>query len=86
MRQWTLYIVKCKDSSLYTGITTDLEKRIKRHNKGKATKYTRARKPVKLVYRETLDSESLARKREIAVKKLSRVNKLKLIQNKFPSK
>ncbi len=79
MPNWILYIVKCKDGSLYTGITTDLEKRIKRHNEGRATKYTRARKPVKLIYNETCASESEARKREIEVKRFSRARKLELV-------
>ena len=79
MNNWILYILKCKDSSLYTGITTDLEKRLKRHNEGRACKYTKKRKPVKLIYKEVCASESTARKRERAIKKLSRVNKLRLI-------
>ena len=54
MDRWTLYILECSDRSLYTGITTDLEKRIQRHNQGKATKYTRTRIPVKLVYNKSL--------------------------------
>ncbi|MDP3804718.1 MAG: GIY-YIG nuclease family protein, partial [Candidatus Omnitrophota bacterium] len=64
----------------YTGITTDLRKRLKCHNEGLATKYTRPRRPVKLVYSEVLGTESLARKREAAIKKLSRQSKLELIQ------
>lgn len=79
MSNWTLYIVECKDGSLYTGITTNLEKRIRRHNEGRTTKYTRGRKPVKLVYSKFFDSESSARKKEIEIKKLSRKDKLKLI-------
>ena len=81
MTSWVLYIVECNDGSLYTGITTDLDKRLKRHNEGRATKYTRDRKPVRLVYKEIFNTESLARRREIEVKKLSRQNKLKLIQS-----
>ena len=79
MKQWTLYIVKCSDGSLYTGITTDLEKRIKRHNEGRASRYTRGRKPVTLKYNEIFENESLARKREIEIKKLSRENKLRMV-------
>ena len=82
MSEWTLYIIECRDGSLYTGITTDLKKRLKRHNEGKATKYTRARKPVKLVYSEEMSSESLARKREAEIKNMSRTNKLKLINKR----
>ena len=80
MKQWILYIVECKDGSLYTGITTDLDKRIKRHNDGRASKYTRVRRPVKVVYTETFDSESLVKQREAAVKRLSHINKLQLIK------
>ena len=79
MSNWTLYILECNDGSLYTGITTDLNKRIKHHNEGRATKYTRGRKPVKLVYSKFFNNESSARKKEIAIKKLSRKDKLKLI-------
>jgi putative endonuclease len=80
MSIWTLYILQCNDGSLYTGITTDLQKRLKRHNQGCAAKYTRPRRPVKLVYSEVLGTESLARKREAEIKKLSRQSKLELIQ------
>lgn len=74
------YIVQCSDDSLYTGIATDLEKRIKEHNgelKGGA-KYTRGKGPVKLVYSEELETRSAALKREAEIKKMSRVNKEKL--------
>ena len=83
MSKWILYILECHDNTLYTGITTDLAKRIKRHNEGRASKYTRSKWPVKLVYQEEFDSESSARKREIEVKKLSRKNKMDLIQSKM---
>ena len=87
MKRWTLYILKCSDRSLYTGITTDLEKRVKRHNEGRASKYTRSRKPVKIAYAETFSSESAARRKEIEVKNLSRHNKLRMIKNfTLPSK
>ncbi len=79
MNKWVLYIIECKDGSLYTGITTNLEKRIKQHNEGRTTKYTRGRKPVKLVYNKFFNSESSARKKEIEIKNLSRKDKLKLI-------
>jgi putative endonuclease len=79
-KEWILYILRCKDGSLYTGITTDLKKRLKRHNEGKASRYTRVKNPVKLVYKEENHTESQARKREIEIKKLSRQNKLKLIK------
>ena len=80
MAKWILYIVKCRDSSLYTGITTDLAKRLKCHNEGKASKYTRSKRPVKLVHKENFSEETPARRREIAIKKLSRQDKLKLIK------
>jgi putative endonuclease len=81
MQDWVLYIIQCKDASLYTGITTDIDKRIKRHNEGRATKYTRIRKPVKLVYTELCDTECKARQREIEVKKFPRKKKFELINN-----
>jgi len=84
MSAWSLYILECKDSSLYTGITTDLPKRLKRHNQGSACRYTSIRRPVKVVYSELLSSESLAKKREIEVKKLSRENKIRLINYFVP--
>lgn len=72
------YMVECSDGTLYTGWTFDLQKRINAHNSGKGAKYTRSRRPVKLVYYETFDSKSEAMKREIEIKKLKRKDKLKL--------
>jgi len=80
MNNWTLYILECSDGSLYTGITTNLEERIKCHNKGEASKYTRSRLPVKLVYSKITGSESAARKEEARVKGLFRKEKLALIK------
>ena len=77
---WVVYILKCKDDTLYTGITDDLEKRLKAHNEGKGAKYTRGRGPVKLYYRECCTDKSAALRREIAIKKLSRQEKLQLIK------
>jgi len=82
VNKWVLYILECSDNSLYTGITTDLAKRLKRHNEGRATKYTRSKKPARLVYSEDCDSESSARRKEIEIKNLSRVNKLRLVRSK----
>ncbi|MFA6143114.1 MAG: GIY-YIG nuclease family protein [Candidatus Omnitrophota bacterium] len=79
MSNWILYILKCSDGSLYTGITTDLEKRLKCHNEGKASKYTRSRLPVKLAYKSSLQDESSARKEEARIKGLSRKEKLDII-------
>lgn len=73
------YILKCSDNSLYTGWTTDINKRIKCHNNGKGAKYTRGRRPVSLEYFETFKTRQEAMKREYAIKKLSREKKLKLI-------
>ena len=78
---WTVYIVECKDGSLYTGITTDVTRRIHEHNTSpKGAKYTQYRRPVKLVYNESCEDRSSAGKREWQIKRLSRGNKLKLIK------
>lgn len=74
------YILECKDQTLYTGYTTDLDRRLKVHNEGKGAKYTKVRRPVKLVYHETFDNKSEALKREYALKQLSRKQKLALIK------
>lgn len=76
---WYLYILRCGDGSLYTGITTDVEKRFCQHQSGKGAKYTRGRSPLELVYREECGSHSDALKREHAVKSLKRGEKLQLI-------
>ena len=76
---WYLYILRCKDNTLYTGITTDVEKRLEAHRGGKGAKYTRGRGPLELVYRETCGSHSQALKREVEIKKLSRLEKQNLI-------
>lgn len=77
---WFLYIVKCQDGSLYTGITTDLKRRIKEHNDGKGAKSLLGRRPVELVYHEKYDSQGQARKREETIKRWKREYKLKLIK------
>ena len=74
-----VYIVECKDHTFYTGWTNNLEKRIKTHNSGKGARYTKARRPVHLVYYETFDTKQEAMKREYAIKQLSREQKEKLI-------
>lgn len=79
---WYLYILRCGDGSLYTGITTDVEKRFCQHQSGKGAKYTRGRSPLELVYREECGSHSDALKREHAVKSLKREEKLQLIGKK----
>ena len=75
---WQVYIIECRDGSLYTGITTDLEKRLATHNAGKGSKYTTSRGPVQLVYHEDAANRSVASKREIAIKQLHRNAKLAL--------
>ncbi|HCN61598.1 GIY-YIG nuclease family protein [Mammaliicoccus fleurettii] len=75
------YILECKDHTLYTGYTTDLERRLKVHNDGKGAKYTRIRRPVKLVYHEIFNNKSEALKREYALKQLTRKQKLALIKD-----
>ena len=77
---WWVYILRCSDRTLYTGITTDLEARLAAHRDGSASKYTRARRPVRLVYQEPHSDRSSATKREAAIKKLSRSAKLALIR------
>ncbi len=77
-----VYILKCNDGSLYTGITTDIAKRLDEHNiKDTGAKYTKARRPVKLIYEESSQNRSSASKREYEIKKLSRLKKLQLIEN-----
>ena len=80
---WHLYILRCGDGTLYTGITTDVEKRLEMHRSGKGAKYTRGRSPLELVYQEFCGSRSDALKRELAVKKLSREQKELLIGQKM---
>lgn len=77
---WKLYILRCGDGSLYTGITTDVEKRLAVHRSGKGAKYTRGRGPLELVYREECADHSAALKRELEIKKLSREEKEQLIK------
>ncbi|WP_448565597.1 GIY-YIG nuclease family protein [Thalassotalea ganghwensis] len=77
---WFTYIVQCADDSLYTGVTTDIQRRLTEHNNGKlGAKYTRTRRPVKLVYHAILCSRSEACKLEHQIKQLSRAEKLALI-------
>lgn len=78
-RRWLVYLLRCCDGSLYCGITNDLPKRLKTHAVGKASRYTRSRLPVALAYAEPQRSKSAALKREAAIKKLPRPQKLKLL-------
>ena len=80
-QDWFVYMLRCADDTLYTGIAKNVESRLDQHNNDnvKGAKYTRARRPVELVYTESCDSRSAASKREHYIKKLSRVEKLGLI-------
>ncbi|NLB89015.1 MAG: GIY-YIG nuclease family protein [Syntrophomonadaceae bacterium] len=75
-----VYILQCSDNSFYTGYTNDIDKRLRTHNEGKASKYTRTRLPVKIVYVEEFVTKSEAMKREIEIKKLTRAQKEQLVQ------
>lgn len=74
------YILQCNDGTLYTGYTVNLEHRLAQHNAGKASKYTRSRLPVKLVYYESFTTKEAAMQRECAIKKLTRQEKLNLLR------
>ncbi len=77
-----VYILRCRDGTLYTGWTNDLQKRIAAHSEGKGAKYTKARLPVSLIYSEAFATKQEAMQREYAVKQLSRQQKLTLISNR----
>jgi len=79
-RVWTVYMLRCRDGSLYTGITNDLPKRLVRHGAGTASAYTRSRRPVRLVFPERQPDRSEALRREAALRRLSRVQKLALVK------
>lgn len=76
---WFVYILQCGDGTLYTGVTVSLERRLDAHQRGVASKYTRARLPVRLVYHETRRSRASAQRREAAIKKMARHDKLRLL-------
>ena len=79
-KNWKVYMLRCGDGSLYTGISTDVNRRLEAHRSGKGAKYTRGRSPLELVYVEECLDKSAALKRELEIKALSREEKLKLIQ------
>lgn len=79
MKQWCVYILQCRDGSLYTGATDDFDRRLAAHRAGKGAKYTRGRAPLEPVYREDCADMSAALKREYAIKQLTRQKKLELI-------
>lgn len=74
-----LYLLRCADGSIYTGICTDVARRLRQHNAGRAARYTASRRPVVLVYEETFATRGEALRREAVIKKLSRARKLELI-------
>ncbi len=80
-QQWTVYMMRCSDGSLYTGITNNLEQRLEQHNTGTASRYTRSRLPVVLAYQEAQTNQSMALKRELAIKEMPRTAKEKLIES-----
>jgi putative endonuclease len=84
MKPWNLYIVRCADGSLYTGIATDIERRMAEHNSDDTlgAKYTRGRRPVELVYSEHFDSRSDAARRESEIKRMKRTAKQDLIMGR----
>jgi len=77
--KWFVYVIECKDSRLYTGITNDLDRRIKQHNRGQGCRFTKYRIPVKLVYSETCSSKGEALKREAEIKGWKKDRKLELV-------
>jgi putative endonuclease len=79
-KKWFVYLLLCRDQTLYCGITDDVQRRLEMHRSGKGAKYTRGRGPLELVYTEECESYSSALKREYAIKQLPRSEKLKLIE------
>jgi putative endonuclease len=77
--RWTVYILRCKDGTLYTGITKDIERRVKQHNDGKASKYTQSRRPVNVVYKEKKMGRANALVREAEIKQYSKGKKELLV-------
>lgn len=76
---WWVYVLRCADGTLYTGVTTAVARRVRQHNAGTASKYTRSRRPVDLVYREAAPGRGAALRREMAIKRLTRRAKEALI-------
>jgi len=79
MDAWIVYILECKDKTLYTGITNNLERRVQQHESGQGAKYTKGRGPFRIVYTEDCEDKSLALRREHEIKQLSRGDKLMLV-------
>jgi putative endonuclease len=80
MTPWIVYVLRCRDGSLYTGITNDLTRRLAAHRAGTASAYTRSRRPVRLAYREPQPAKGAALRREAAIKRLTRAQKLVLVR------
>ena len=80
--KWYVYILECSDETLYTGITNNLELRLKKHNQGKGARYTKGRGPVKLLINFEVDGKSKALKLEYKIKKLSKKEKIEIIKNR----
>lgn len=76
---WYLYILQCRDGTLYTGITDDVSRRLEQHNSGKGAKYTRGRGPLKLIYQERCGTHGDALRREIQIKRMTRQEKLRIV-------
>ena len=79
MNGWHVYVVKCRDGTLYTGIARDLDLRLRQHNEGSGARYTRGRRPVRLVYHESAGDRGAAQRREHQIKRLTRDAKHRLI-------
>lgn len=84
MAEWYVYIVQCADRSLYTGVATDVVARVATHNAGKGAKYTRGRRPVRLVFQEWAGTRGAALRREIAIKRLAAAAKRALVRSAAP--
>lgn len=80
-KSWCVYILRCRDGTLYTGVTVDLQRRLDAHAKGVAAKYTRSRRPFTLAYHESQPDRSCALRREAALRKMGRTRKLELISS-----
>ena len=85
-KKYYTYILRCGDDTLYTGFTTDLEHRLQTHNAGKGAKYTKARLPVEIIYHEEYPTKEEAMRREAAIKKLTRKQKIELMKNRTKTK
>lgn len=82
MAPWIVYVLRCRDGSLYTGITNNLARRLAAHRAGTASAYTRSRRPVRLAYREPQPAKGAALRRESAIKRLTRAQKLVLVRRR----